>query len=83
MQVRIGVTHIPREIEIELPDDADADSVRSLRNVDAFEWSSELLRRAVLCFQSVITVREYAAGLRVRNVRSIRVDREHSDQRYQ
>ena len=29
MHVRIGVTHIPREIEVELPDDADADSVRA------------------------------------------------------
>ena len=29
MQVRIGVTNIPREIEVELPDDADADSLRT------------------------------------------------------
>ena len=29
MQVRIGVTNIPREIEVELPDDADADSLRA------------------------------------------------------
>ena len=29
MQVRIGVTHIPREIEVELPDDADPEAVKS------------------------------------------------------
>ena len=29
MQVRIGVTNIPREIEVELPDDADADALRA------------------------------------------------------
>ena len=29
MQVRIGVTYIPREIEIELPDDADTDAVKA------------------------------------------------------
>ena len=29
MQVRIGVTNIPREIEVELADDADADSLRT------------------------------------------------------
>ena len=29
MQVRIGVTNIPREIEVELPDDADAESVKA------------------------------------------------------
>ena len=29
MHVRIGVTYIPREIELELPDDADPDSVKS------------------------------------------------------
>ena len=29
MQVRIGVTNIPREIEVELPDDADADALRT------------------------------------------------------
>jgi hypothetical protein len=29
VQVRIGVTNIPREIEVELPDDADADSLRA------------------------------------------------------
>ena len=29
MHVRIGVTYNPREIEIELPDDADADTVKS------------------------------------------------------
>ena len=29
MQVRIGVTHIPREIEVELPDYADPEAVKS------------------------------------------------------
>jgi hypothetical protein len=29
VHVRIGVTYIPREIEIELPDDAEAESVKS------------------------------------------------------
>ena len=29
MHVRIGVTYNPREIEIELPDDADPESVRT------------------------------------------------------
>jgi hypothetical protein len=29
VQVRIGVTHIPREIEIEMSDDTDADSVKA------------------------------------------------------
>jgi hypothetical protein len=29
VQVRIGVTNIPREIEIELPDDADANAVKA------------------------------------------------------
>ena len=29
MQVRIGVTNIPREIELELPDDADPDNVKA------------------------------------------------------
>ena len=29
MQVRIGVTNIPREIEVELADDADADALRA------------------------------------------------------
>ena len=29
MQVRIGVTYIPREIEIEMPDDADPNQVRA------------------------------------------------------
>ena len=29
MQVRIGVTYIPREIEIELPDDADPSAVKA------------------------------------------------------
>jgi hypothetical protein len=29
VQVRIGVTYIPREIEIELPDDTDTDAVKA------------------------------------------------------
>ena len=46
MQVRIGVTHIPREIEIELPDDADADTVKSsveqmLANGNGMLWLTD------------------------------------------
>ncbi len=33
MEIRIGVTHVPREIEIELADDADQDAV--VKQVDA------------------------------------------------
>ncbi len=42
MQVRIGVTYIPREIEVELPDDADPNTVRQSVE-DALAGGSGLL----------------------------------------
>ena len=43
MDVRIGITHTPKELEVEMPDDADRDKVvaeieKLLKNGDGVLW---------------------------------------------
>ena len=52
MDVRIGITHTPKELEVEMPDDADRDSVvadieKLLKTGDGVLWLTDRKGRRV------------------------------------
>ena len=52
MDVRIGITHTPKEIEVEMPDDVDGDSVvadieKLLKTGDGVLWLTDRKGRRV------------------------------------
>jgi hypothetical protein len=52
VDVRIGITHTPKEIEVEMPDDADGDTVvaeiqKLLKNGDGVLWLTDRKGRRV------------------------------------
>ncbi len=52
MDVRIGITHTPKELEVEMPDDADRDKVvadieKLLKTGDGVLWLSDRKGRRV------------------------------------
>ena len=52
MDVRIGITHTPKELEVEMPDDADRDDVvadieKLLKTGDGVLWLTDLKGRRV------------------------------------
>ena len=52
MDVRIGITHTPKEIEVEMPDDADGDKVvadieKLLKTGDGVLWLTDRKGRRV------------------------------------
>jgi hypothetical protein len=52
VDVRIGITHTPKEIEVEMPDDADSDSVvadieKLLKTGDGVLWLTDRKGRRV------------------------------------
>ena len=52
MDVRIGITHTPKELEVEMPDDVDGDKVvadieKLLKNGDGVLWLTDRKGRRV------------------------------------
>lgn len=52
MDVRIGITHTPKELEVEMPDDADRDKVvaeieKLLKNGDGVLWLTDRKGRRI------------------------------------
>ena len=73
MDVKIGVTYTPKEIEVELPDDADRDQVLSdveaaLGDATGVLWLTDKRGRTVGIPSSKVAYVEVGSGTRDRRV---------------
>lgn len=73
MEVKIGVTYTAKEIDLELPDDADRDSVlkdieTALRDGDGVLWLTDKRGRTVGVPSSKVAYVEVGSGARDRRV---------------
>ena len=73
MDVKIGVTYTPKEIEVELPDDADRDQVLSdveaaLADSNGVLWLTDKRGRTVGVPASKVAYVEVGSGARDRRV---------------